>query len=40
MRASSSSDAVRLLNDLEPITAVEQTRYDLAHELLDDSMCS
>jgi transposase len=31
-----ASDAVRLLNDLEPVTAVEQTRYDLAHELLDD----
>ena len=31
-----ASDAIRLLNDLEPITAVEQTRYDLAHELLDD----
>lgn len=31
-----ASDAVRLLNDLEPSTAVEQTRYDLAHELLDD----
>jgi transposase len=31
-----ASDAVRLLNDLDPITAVEQTRYDLAHELLDD----
>jgi len=31
-----ASDAVRLLNDFEPITAVEQTRYDLAHELLDD----
>jgi transposase len=31
-----ASDAMRLLNDFEPITAVEQTRYDLAHELLDD----
>src|SRR5665213_2287149 len=31
-----ASDAIGLLNDLEPITAVEQTRYDLAHELLDD----
>jgi transposase len=31
-----ASDAVRLLNDFEPITAVEQTRFDLAHELLDD----
>ena len=31
-----ASDAVRLLNDLEPITAVKRTRYDLAHELLDD----
>jgi len=30
-----ASDAIRLLNDLEPITAVEQIRYDLAHELLD-----
>ncbi len=27
---------MRLLNDFQPITAVEQTRYDLAHELLDD----
>lgn len=27
---------MRLLNDFEPITTVEQTRYDLAHELLDD----
>jgi transposase len=25
-----------LLNDFDPVTAVEQTRYDLAHELLDD----
>jgi transposase len=31
-----ASDAMRLLNDFEPITAVERTRYDLAHELLDD----
>jgi transposase len=31
-----ASDAMRLLNDFDPITAVEQTRYDLAHELLDD----
>ena len=31
-----ASDAMRLLNGFEPITAVEQTRYDLAHELLDD----
>jgi len=30
------SDAVRLLNHFEPMTAVEQTRYDLALELLDD----
>ena len=30
------SDAVQLLNDFDPITAGEQTRYDLAHELLDD----
>ena len=27
---------MRLLNDFEPITPVERTRYDLAHELLDD----
>jgi transposase len=31
-----ASDAVRLLNGFEPVTPVEQTRYDLAHELLDD----
>jgi transposase len=31
-----ASDAIRLLNDFDPITPVEQTRYDLAHELLDD----
>jgi transposase len=31
-----ASDAMQLLNDFEPITAVEQTRYDLAHERLDD----
>jgi transposase len=31
-----ASDAIRLLNDFDPITAVERTRYDLAHELLDD----
>jgi transposase len=31
-----ASDAVRLLNGFEPITPVERTRYDLAHELLDD----
>src|SRR5665213_2785847 len=31
-----ASDAVRLLNDFDPITPVERTRYDLAHELLDD----
>ncbi len=31
-----ASDAMRLLNDFEPITAVEQTRFELAHELLDD----
>ena len=27
---------MRLLNDFDPITPVEQIRYDLAHELLDD----
>jgi transposase len=31
-----ASDAVRLLSDFNPKTAVEQTRYDLALELLDD----
>jgi transposase len=31
-----ASDAMRLLNDFDPITPVERTRYDLAHELLDD----
>jgi transposase len=31
-----ASDAIALLNDFEPVTPVEQTRYDLAHELLDD----
>jgi transposase len=31
-----ASDAVRLLDDFDPITPVERTRYDLAHELLDD----
>jgi transposase len=31
-----ASDAIRLLNDFEPTTPVEQTRYELAHELLDD----
>jgi transposase len=31
-----ASDATRLLNEFEPITVVEQARYDLAHELLDD----
>jgi transposase len=31
-----ASDAVRLLDGLDPITPVERTRYDLAHELLDD----
>jgi transposase len=30
------SDAMRLLNDFDPITPVERTRYELAHELLDD----
>ena len=25
-----ASDAIRLLNNFEPVTAVEQTRYDLA----------
>ncbi len=31
-----ASDAVRLLGDFDPVTPVEQTRYDLAIELLDD----
>jgi transposase len=31
-----ASDAVRLLGDFDPVTPVEQTRYDLALELLDD----
>jgi transposase len=31
-----ASDAIALLNDIEPVTPVDQTRYDLAHELLDD----
>jgi transposase len=31
-----ASDAVRLLGDFNPRTAVEQTRYDLALELLDE----
>jgi transposase len=31
-----ASDAVRLLGGFDPVTAVEQTRYDLALELLDD----
>ena len=31
-----ASDAVRLLGDFDPTTPVEQTRYDLALELLDD----
>ena len=31
-----ASDAVRLLGDFNPKTPVEQTRYDLALELLDD----
>ena len=31
-----ASDAIALLNDFVPVTAVEQTRFDLAHELLDD----
>jgi transposase len=31
-----ASDAVRLLGDFDPITPVQQTRYDLALELLDD----
>ena len=31
-----ASDAIQLLNDFDPVTPVEQTRYDLAHELLDD----
>ncbi len=31
-----ASDAMQLLNGLEPITPVERTLYGLAHELLDD----
>jgi transposase len=31
-----ASDAVRMLGDFDPTTPVEQTRYDLALELLDD----
>ena len=31
-----ASDAVRLLDAFDPVTPVERTRYDLAHELLDD----
>ncbi len=31
-----ASDAMRLLNDFEPVTPVEQIRFDLAHEVLDD----
>jgi transposase len=31
-----ASDAVRLLGNFNPISPVEQTRYDLALELLDD----
>jgi transposase len=31
-----AADAIRLLGDFDPITPVEQTRYDLALELLDD----
>jgi transposase len=31
-----ASDAVRLLGDFDPATPVQQTRYDLALELLDD----
>jgi transposase len=31
-----ASDAVRLLGDFDPVTRVEQTRYDLALELLED----
>ena len=31
-----ASDAMRLLNDFDPVTPVEQIQYDLAHELLDD----
>ena len=31
-----ASDAMQLLNDFDPVTPVEQIRFDLAHELLDD----
>ena len=31
-----ASDAVRLLGDFDPVTPVEQTRYELSLELLDD----
>ena len=31
-----ASDAVRMLGDFDPINPVEQTRYELALELLDD----
>ncbi|HJX53990.1 MAG TPA: transposase, partial [Polyangia bacterium] len=31
-----ASDAVRLLGDFDPVTPVQQTRYDLALDLLDD----
>ena len=31
-----ASDAVRLLGDFDPVTPVQQIRYDLALELLDD----
>ena len=31
-----ASDAVRLLGDFDPVTPVEQIRYDLALELIDD----
>jgi hypothetical protein len=31
-----ASDAMRMLNDFDPVTPVEQIRYDLAHELFDD----
>ena len=32
----SASDAMRLLDEFDPVTPVEQIPFDLAHELLDD----